>query len=112
MKFISMLAMEIFLQHQLAVPRDQKAVVLRRVRRIHRLIEDGLDEFLSGSAIDVGFFERSYGPAVIITLWRSIGITARIFPPRIKVALIAFAMEVIGAAAIGEGEGDDLTLRI
>ena len=98
-----MLAVEILLQHQFSMPGDQDAVDLRAVHRLHRCVEDPLDEALDARAIDVHLLEGRRGPAVVAGQGEMVDVAARALAARIEIALVAVAAEVVGPAAIGKG---------
>ena len=73
-----------------------------RVHRLHRRVEDLLDELLDGRAIDVRLVQRPGGPAVVARRRRAVVIARRVLAARIEVAVVAFAPEVVGPAALGK----------
>src|SRR6185312_8050230 len=100
------------LQDQFSMPRDEDAVDLRRVHRLHRRIDDPQDEPLDPRAIDVRLLESPRGPAVVTGRRRTVFIARRILASGIEVAVVAVAPEVVGPAARRKGEGDHAALRV
>ena len=107
-----MLFVKVLLQDQLSVPRDEKTVKLRRVRRIHRHVENALDELLHRCAIDVLRIQRAHRPAVVARERRTVRVTARLFAARVERAVVRVANEVVASAARGKKEGDHLVLGL
>src|SRR5882672_4309296 len=112
MTLVAILAVEIFLEHEPAVPRDHHAMNLQRIRRIHRHVDDHLDESLHRRAIDVLRLERRGGPAIVAAQRRTIDIAARILAARIELACVVGAREIVAATAAGEDKRDHLIVGV
>src|SRR5712691_13544731 len=85
---------------------------LRGVRRIHRHVENALDELFHSRPVYVHGVQRAYGPAVVECERLTIRVTARLFAARVEGAVVAVAHEVVAAAAIRKDEPDHLVLCV
>src|ERR1700682_6676976 len=64
MKLVAGLAVEVLLQYELPMPRDENALDLWRVHRLHRHVDDPFDERLYFGAMHVRELARCGWPAV------------------------------------------------
>ena len=68
------------------------------VGRVHRRIEDHLDERFDAAAVDILLFERRDRPAIVATRRSTIYVAPRFASARPEVAVVAIAMEVVAVA--------------
>ena len=113
MQLVTVLAVEIFLEHQLAVSRDQDSLDLGRVHGLDRHVHDHLDESLDSAAIDVDVRDTRGRPAVVAGRGRPVHIAIRRATAREESTVgIEVAPEVIGAAPVREGEREDAVFAV
>src|SRR5688572_5483503 len=104
-------AVEILLEHELAVPRDQHAVDLGGADILLRHVDQLLDELLDCCLIDAFLFERRYRPSIVEPHWRNVAVPLRWIAARMEgtaPALVAGEVE----AAPGQGQAEPARFRI
>ena len=112
MQFVAVLAVEIFLQHQLAPARDQQRVYLWRVDRIHRHVDDLLHDALDGSAIDADSVHACSRQTIVQSRRYAVDVARGVLAPRIEITLVVIAPEIVVATAVGKIECDNLLRRV
>src|SRR5690348_18501592 len=99
--------MEILLEHELAVARDEHRVLLRCIDGIHRHVDDCLNGALDSRAIDADLLDTRCRPAIITRGWNAINIATGIFATWVEIAeRVMVGSELEAAAAAAEVDGD------
>src|SRR5688500_12486501 len=100
---VAMVAVEVFLDHELAAARDEHGMDRARAHGRPRGVDQALDEGLDASARNPALFYRSGGPAVVALERQFVAITGGLAAARIERARRPLHLrELVYAAAIGK----------
>ncbi|HYH06994.1 MAG TPA: hypothetical protein VEK11_08025 [Thermoanaerobaculia bacterium] len=111
-QLIALVTVEVLLDEQLPMPRHEERVKLRRVARVHRHVEEALDELLDRGAVDAFRVECAHRPAVVAAQRCAVDVAFRTFAARVERAVVRVANEIVRPAAAGKAEHEDLVLRV
>jgi hypothetical protein len=98
-QLVAVLAVEVLLQHELAVTRDQHAMDFGRVHGLDRHVDQHLDELLDRHPVDLRLIECPGRPTVVAGGRRPVGVRLRVTAAWIESAVLVVAAKIVGAAA-------------